>query len=257
MGVYHARPEEWPIATPSPGLAAVVDAVLLDAGGTLLAPHPSVGAVYATAAAEHGYEADAEALEAGFRRAWAERAPLRSPAASGHAASDRAEKDWWRATVALNFSYAGLREPDDACFETIYARFADPASWRLFPDAVPAIQALRRVGLRVGIVSNFDSRLERLCDGLGLSGLLAFIVYSAQVGFAKPSRRIFEAAVRAARTRPARCLVVGDSLEEDVAGARAAGCQALLLDRSRRHDGPRVIHSLLDICDARFWALPA
>jgi len=223
------------------------DAVLLDATGTLFYPYPSVGAVYAAMAREHGYEAEAAALDAGFRAAWRERAPSRFGADPARRTSDALEKTWWRGTVRRTFEHAGLPAPNERCFEAIFGRFADPASWRLFPDALPAIAVLRQGGLRVGIVSNFDSRLKGICAGLALAGAVHFIMASAEVGFAKPARQIFDAAIQRAGASASRTLVVGDSLDEDVAGARRAGCAALLLDRERRRRGPDVIHALTEL----------
>lgn len=223
------------------------DAVLLDAAGTLFFPHPSVGAVYAAAAREHGRPADAGALDAGFRAAWRERAPTRFGGDAKLRTSDAAEKAWWRGTVGRTFELAGLAEPDQACFEAIFARFADPACWRLFPDALPCLAALRGAGLRLGVVSNFDTRLARICDGLGLTSAVDFVLASAHAGFAKPSPRIFEAALRLAGCEAAHAVMVGDSPADDVAGARAAGCRALLLDRRGSRGGPHVVHSLAQV----------
>ena len=94
-------------------------------------------------------------------------------------------------------------------------------------------------------MSNFDSRLLRICDGLGPA--VDAIVYSAAVGHARPARATFHAAAAAAGTVPERCLVVGDSPETDVAGGRAVGCRALLLDRHGRRSGPHVIRALTEI----------
>ncbi|HPD16281.1 MAG TPA: HAD-IA family hydrolase [Planctomycetota bacterium] len=223
------------------------DAVLLDAAGTLFVPQPSVGAVYATVAREHGLRAEAAALEAGFRAAWRERAPVRFAGTGGLETSDAMERAWWRGTVRRTFELAGLAPPGEACFHALFERFAEPGNWRLFPDALPGLRGLREAGLRLGIVSNFDSRLARICEGLGLSNATDFVLASAEAGFAKPSRRIFDAAVELAGAAASRVLMIGDSPEEDVAGARAAGCRALLLDRSGSRTGRDVIKSLAEV----------
>jgi len=223
------------------------DAVFFDATGTLFFPHPSVGAVYAAVAMEHGLEADSRALDTGFRAAWRERASHRFGQAPDYRTSDRREKQWWRGTVGRTFEHAGLPAPGRGLFEAIFARFADPVSWRLFPDALPTIAALRHGGLRVGIVSNFDTRLRHIVAGVGLGSAVDFVVTSAEVGAAKPSSRIFDAAVHLVGVPPGRALMVGDSAKDDVAGARAAGCQAILLDREGHRGGPGVIRCLSEL----------
>lgn len=223
------------------------DAVLFDAAGTLMHPHPSVGAVYSGVVVERGYQAEAEALEAAFRIAWNERKPLRFDEAGR--TSDATERAWWRDTVRRNFQLAGLAEPDEACFEAIFARFGEARSWRLYPDVLPTLARLRRSGRRVALVSNFDSRLERICEGLGLTDALDAVVYSAAVGFAKPARPIFQAALDAVGAPASRTLFVGDSPGDDIAGARAAGCRALLIDRDGESGAPHAIRGLSEIFD--------
>jgi putative hydrolase of the HAD superfamily len=101
-----------------------------------------------------------------------------------------------------------------------------------FPDAATVLGTLRAEGLRAAVVSNWDCSLGGLLSGLGLGGMLDAVVTSAEVGFRKPDPRIFQAAVAAVQCRPERALLVGDSLETDVAGGRAAGIRSLWLDRA-------------------------
>lgn len=107
-----------------------------------------------------------------------------------------------------------------------------------FPDACRLLERARAAGARVIVVSNWDVSLTEVLERAGLARSLDGVVVSAVVGAAKPSPLIFGAALELAGTGAADCVHVGDSLEEDVIGARAAGIDAVLLDRARRSTAP-------------------
>jgi FMN phosphatase YigB (HAD superfamily) len=118
-----------------------------------------------------------------------------------------------------------------------------------FPDAAPALGDLRRAGVRLVVVSNWDCSLPLWLDRAGLLGLVDGVVSSAVVGEAKPSPRPFAAALEQAGVEAAEALHVGDSERADVRGATAAGITPVLLDRSGgpRPAGVRVVRSLAEV----------
>jgi putative hydrolase of the HAD superfamily len=100
-----------------------------------------------------------------------------------------------------------------------------------FEDVAPALEELRARGLRLVVVSNWDWSLTDVLGSVGLLPLLDGVVTSAEVGASKPAPAIFEAGLVAARCSADEAVHVGDSVEHDVEGARAAGMRALLLER--------------------------
>lgn len=215
--------------TPSPDLSRI-KAFFFDAGGTLFQPYPSVGEIYAQVARRHGFIADPKDLEALFHASWEERDGLASLQAHS---GEKEEKKWWRTLVWEVFSKLGAIENFDAFFDELYDWFARPEVWRLFPDTLPVLEALKKKGKILGIVSNWDSRLFGICEGLGLKPYLDFILASAVVGAAKPSPKIFQEALKQAQVAPEEALHVGDSLEDDILGAQRAGIFAVFLDRKQ------------------------
>jgi HAD superfamily hydrolase (TIGR01549 family) len=101
-----------------------------------------------------------------------------------------------------------------------------------FEDAAPALAELRSMGLRLVVVSNWDASLPDVLDEVGLGRLVDHVVVSALAGCSKPDVRIFEAALNAARCSADEALHVGDSPDQDLRGAGAAGIRAVLVDRS-------------------------
>jgi putative hydrolase of the HAD superfamily len=103
--------------------------------------------------------------------------------------------------------------------------------FRAYPDAAPALRALRALGLRIVVLSNWDASLgERLAE-TGLAGLVDAAVASAALGRAKPEPEAFAAALALVDVPPGVALHAGDSLREDVEGALAAGLRAVLVAR--------------------------
>lgn len=100
-----------------------------------------------------------------------------------------------------------------------------------YPDAVPALRRLRDRGMRLVAVSNWDCSLPGVLEGCGIDGLLDGVVTSAGAGARKPAPAIFAAALELAGVQSDEALHVGDTADEDVAGARAAGIRPLLIDR--------------------------
>jgi putative hydrolase of the HAD superfamily len=95
-----------------------------------------------------------------------------------------------------------------------------------------ALERLRSAGLRLGVVSNSDGRVEEALRAAGLSDYFDVVIDSSLVGVEKPDPRIFQAALDALAVRPEESLYVGDLYEVDVVGARAAGIEAVLLAAS-------------------------
>jgi putative hydrolase of the HAD superfamily len=115
--------------------------------------------------------------------------------------------------------------------------------FRAYPDAAPALEELGRLGMRRVCVSNWDYALPDVLERCGLGAAFDAVVTSAAAGARKPDPEIFRVALEAAGCGPDDALVVGDTAEEDVAGAHAAGIPALLIDR----DGGGDIESLTEI----------
>ncbi len=121
-----------------------------------------------------------------------------------------------------------------------------------YGDAAPALAALRERGVAMVVVSNWDVSLHEVLARASLSPLLDGIVTSAEVGARKPAPEVFQHALALAGARPEEALHVGDSLREDVEGARAAGIEPVLLVRPGLSvpaglKGVRVIASLLEL----------
>ena len=104
-----------------------------------------------------------------------------------------------------------------------------------FDDTVPALEACRRMGLTVGLISNMNLNGDELADSLGLKPYLDFSITSHEVGAEKPDPLIFEHALKRAKTQPQNAVHVGDQLTSDVAGALNVGISAVLLDRDGNH----------------------
>jgi putative hydrolase of the HAD superfamily len=210
------------------GLCAPILAVTFDVGGTLIEPWPSVGQVYAEAAARHGVCAAAEELDRHFAAAW------------------RAKKDFdysragWRELVKETFAKVSAAPPSAELFAELYRHFGTAAPWRVFDDVGPCLRGLKERGMKLGIISNWDERLRPLLRALQLDSYFDSIVVSSEVGRRKPDAEIFRGAARQLGTEAGAVLHVGDSAEEDFAGARRAGMQAALLRRAGRGTGPGV-----------------
>ena len=116
-----------------------------------------------------------------------------------------------------------------------------------YPDAAPALTALRDAGIRIVVVSNWDWSLHERLAETGLAPLVDGALASAEVGSAKPDGAIFRAAL--AGVRPQDAWHVGDTPEVDVEGARAAGLRPILIarDGGEARDGVTVIRSLAEL----------
>lgn len=116
---------------------------------------------------------------------------------------------------------------------------------RLYPQAIPALLALRRMGWRLGLVSNTiwpGWCQDEILELLGVRDLLEARVYSADVEYAKPHPSIFRQALRILRVPPSAAVFVGDHLDPDVSGAHSAGMRAILLQVPyRREEKPGIV----------------
>ncbi len=124
--------------------------------------------------------------------------------------------------------------------EAVTATLLASLRFSAFPDAAAAIRSARARGARALVVSNWDVSLHEVLGRLELAPLLDGIVTSAQVGARKPAPEIFEQALALAGVCAQDAAHVGDSVEEDVVGARAAGIEAVLIRRDGELGPPGV-----------------
>jgi putative hydrolase of the HAD superfamily len=212
-------------------MAEQLQAIFFDVAGTLIAPRERIGQSYARLAQDYGLAADDKAVGAAFRRAFNAAPGLAF--GPGHDARElrHLEREWWRRVVADTFAeFAPLRD-FEGYFTALFDFLADPANWKTDPEAAPLLARLKERGHTLGVISNFDFRVYRILNGLGLGVYFDSITISSEAGWAKPAPEIFNAALGRHAVAPAAAIHVGDSEQMDLAGAQAAGIAAILLDR--------------------------
>jgi putative hydrolase of the HAD superfamily len=117
-----------------------------------------------------------------------------------------------------------------AAAEARYARFRH-ALTNIELETRDGLARLRRMGFRLGMISNCGEDEIRPWPESPLAGLLDDAVFSCRVRLKKPDRRIYELAAHRLNALPAACLFVGNGGSDELAGARRAGMTAVLLTR--------------------------
>ncbi len=220
-----------------------IEVVLMDALGTLVQLHPP-GLQLARVLRAGGLEVTPRRAEAAFA---AEIAHYRAQHLRG-----RDEPS----LRALRLECAGvLRErlPASAraalSAEDLLPAMLASLRFSAFPEAAGALAGLRRAGLRLVVLSNWDISLHDVLAAAGLSRLLDGVLSSAEAGAAKPDRRAFRAALELAGTAPESAIHVGDSLTQDIAGARAAGIAPVLLRRDPLRPSGRDVPAIASLAE--------
>ena len=225
----------------------IIRGVFFDAGQTLLEADPPVEEVYREAFATHGVEADLDAVHHAVRATWREVAARRERGEERWGGPE-GETGFWRRFVEEVFGRSGGTGLPEPLLRGLVEHFREDKHWKVYPEARGVLSALRGAGMTLLVVSNWDSTLTGLLERLELLPFFDGVVVSAVFGASKPSRAIFDEAVRLAGVPHANALHVGDSLVDDYHGARAAGLHALLLDRAGcAPEGSEAIRSLSDL----------
>jgi putative hydrolase of the HAD superfamily len=221
-------------------------AILLDALGTLVALEPPAPRLRAELIERFGLEiSEADAARAIAAEIAYYRAHLDEGRDDASLASLRR-----RCAEVLRSALPG--EGADLELDPLVEALLASLHFTAFGDVVPALRLAREQGQRLVVVSNWDVSLIGVLRRLELEPLLDAIVTSAVAGVRKPSPAIFERALGLAGVGAGEAIHVGDTLDEDVAGARAAGIEPILI---RRGDGPavpgvRTISSLAELASA-------
>ena len=203
-------------------------AVLFDVDFTLCRPGPELGSEgYAALGREHGLSLD----PAGYERA--RLAAIED--LQRHPELNHDEEIWMRFTEDIVRGMGGGGSAVREIAVQIVRRWEQAAQFELYDDVLPVLGELRRSGFKLGLISNTSRDLSAFVRHFALD-VDAWIA-SGSYGKVKPSPLIFRAALDLVECEPADALMVGDSPEDDVAGARAVGMRALLLDRAGRFLG--------------------
>ena len=203
-------------------------AILLDVGFTLTFCD---GQQIAAFAARAGVTVEPAAIEGAEG---ALRAELRETVGVVNRTHDDGGKRYlagvFRRTLVLA-GYAGPALALENAVDIVLGEHLRRNVWCRVGDGVlSALGRLRAAGCRLAVVSNSEGTVEAMLESVGLRPLLDTVVDSAVVGLVKPDPRIFQLALGRLGIEPQHAVMVGDSPSADVAGARAVGARAALLD---------------------------
>ena len=216
-----------------------VSVVCLDAADTLFTERTSRAELYVETLSNHGVTVDRETMAVWMGEAH----DALPPRIDGQ---PRYSDAWFRSFVAYLLKRAGSSGDAEGIRAELADVFTSAGNYVVFGDTFPALDDLLESGYRLAIVSNWSPRLEGLMHDLGLLHYFEILAVSAVVGVDKPDPSLFHYALQRLDANPAEAVHVGDHLQNDVAGAQAAGLRAFHLDRETV-GGPESLSSLLEL----------
>jgi len=222
-----------------------LDTVFLDAGGILVFPN---WMRISEALARHDVNVSPRAL------ARAEHpAKRRLDVGDTIGATTDASRAWLYFDLVLTEAGVPLSAATRAALADLNDYHRQFNLWELVPPTVvPALEALRAMGLRLTVVSNANGTLRAHLERLQLARWFDCVLDSCELGVEKPDPRLFEIALERSGARPESTIHVGDLYHVDVVGARAAGLRAVLVDEAGLYADAdcRRLQSLTELVEA-------
>jgi HAD superfamily hydrolase (TIGR01549 family) len=214
-------------------------AVLFDVDFTLAKPGPDLGPEgYQRLAVRHGFELDPARYDEARRAALA--------TLEQHPELEHDEEVWVLFTERIIRGMGGNSERAYDCAVEMTRAWEHAANFDLYEDVLPTLADLRARGLKLGLVSNTARDLDVFVLHHGLEVDAA--VSSRAHGKVKPHESIFRAVLEQLDVEPAEAAMVGDSPDDDVAGAASLGITAFLIDRDDRYpDAERRLTDLREL----------
>lgn len=231
------------------------DMIFLDAGYTLFTAKPSPSKFYHQVCLRHGADVTLERMIEAMREVWLEKViPEMNDPDADFQCSDEEDREWWWKYDSEIFKRLSIpMAKHEEIFDEIYSFFGEPSAWELYPDTIESLERLKSNELSLAIVSNWNSSLTKVVNGLNLTDYFNFVLSSAEAGWKKPSPKIFHLALERAGTEPSRAVHIGDTYQADILGARRAGIRGIMLDRrGGTHHEHEVINDLLEIAPLLF-----
>jgi len=203
-------------------------AVLFDVDFTLARPGPELGPEgYVRAGERYGLTLDAGRYDAARDAAFSD--------LKRHPELEHDEEIWYAFTERIVLGMGGTRPEAYECAVEITRGWERHENFELYEDTVPVLDELRRAGLGIGLVSNSARDVHAFARHHALS--IDAGISSFHHGRTKPHASIFRAVLDLIDVEPADAVMVGDTIADDVEGARALGMRAILLDRAGSHPG--------------------
>jgi HAD superfamily hydrolase (TIGR01549 family) len=217
--------------------ARELQAVIFDVDFTIAKPGPDLGPEgYARLGRRHGLELDPALYEDARRDALA--------TLERHPELDHDEEIWVLFTQRIIEGMGGSGATYAAALE-MERSWAHAHHFELYEDALPTLGRLHRAGLALGLLSNSARDLDEFVVHHGLT--VEAVLTSGTHGKTKPHDSIFRRMLTLLGVPPEAAVMVGDSVEDDVAGARDVGMRAVLVDRERRYPDEEAIASLAEL----------
>jgi putative hydrolase of the HAD superfamily len=214
--------------------------VCFDAGFTLIRPRQTMADRFRDVLRSEGHTAaDADiqrAWEAADEWFWAE---YHRPDNVTWTSDARIEETW-RSYHQLMLGHLGIADEAHRLIDLILRSQFSADAWELYEDTLDSLDRLCSAAAgaqsgsapAVAIVSDWSSSLTEIIAAVGLADRVDYVLASAAEGVAKPDPELFLRAARRAGVVPADAVMIGDSYRADVLGARSAGMDAVLLDRT-------------------------
>ena len=207
--------------------------IFFDAMGTLFDLNTSVGEIYQKFALKYGVKVDLKTLNTAFGISFKSAPPLAFEIAELDIIKQQ-EFDWWKNVVEITFSQISLLgnfSDFNSFFQEIYTYFGTKEPWYVFSDVIPTLEKCQNRGIQLGIISNFDTRLNQVLNQLSLADYFETITISSVAGFAKPDQNVFNLALKKHNFTEQQALHIGDSIIEDYQGAKNTGINSFWLNR--------------------------
>ncbi len=207
--------------------------IFLDAVGTLFGVKGGVGEVYAEIAKKFDVECESEKINQAFNLSFKASSPLAFNRCSQREVYNL-EFEWWRNILDQTFTQLEVRDKFtnfDDFFLEVYLYFATAQPWEVYADTLASLKKWQSQDIELGIISNFDTRLYKVLELLGLRKYFLSITISATAGVAKPHPKIFTIALEKHGCQPENCWYIGDSIKEDYFGAKSLGIKSFLITR--------------------------